>query len=159
MIAKFKVLARVKATREDAALRFLTAKREELRRAHQLQEQRNKAVEESAATYDDREDAIYQPIMKKTIDGLAIDETKERVTNLQKDHERLKDELEMAIQRCQRLNKEEEEARLAYQAAQKTREKYDNMLSDMRMEQATLAESKEEAEVEDLFCKAQTFPL
>lgn len=159
MIDKFKVLARVKATREDAALRFLTSKREELRRAHEIEKQRSIAVQDSEVTLTDRENAIYQPIMKQTVSSQAIDETKDKVTQLQKDHERLQDELEMSVQQCLRLSNEEENARRAYQAAQRVREKYDMMLSDMTHEHSVIAESKEEAEVEELFCKAQSFPL
>ncbi|PTW56646.1 type III secretion system (T3SS) protein YscO [Breoghania corrubedonensis] len=159
MIGKFKILARVKATREDAALRAMTAKREELRRAHLVQDQRKQAVEESEATLGERETAIYQPIMRKPVKHQAIDETKEKVVRLQKTHQCLKDELEMAVQQCLRLAREEEDARLAYQAAQKTREKYDTMLEDMRVEHAMTAERNEEAEIEDLFCKAQSVPL
>ncbi|MEI2384483.1 YscO family type III secretion system apparatus protein [Breoghania sp. JC706] len=159
MIGKFAILARVKATREDAALRALTAKREELRRAGRIRQEREQAVAQSEATLIEREDAIFRPIMMKPVRHEAIDETKEKVLLLQKDHERLKDELEMAIQQCRRLAQEEEDARRAYQAAQKTREKYDTMLDDMRMEQFMAAEGKEEAEIEDLFCKARSLPL
>ncbi|MEO9530039.1 YscO family type III secretion system apparatus protein [Roseibium sp.] len=158
MIEKFRILQKVKATREDTALRALRAKREQLSEAVRSRRQQEKAVEDSAAALPDREAAVYQEIMRKVVDAQKIDATKEKVVQLHKDHEHLEDDLEMAIQRCLRLTQEVDDAHRAYQVAQRTREKFDMMLEDLVREHADQAERAEEAEIEELFAKGRPVP-
>jgi len=158
MIQDFKILQRVKATREDTALRALRAKREQLEEAVRIRREREKAVEDSAASLTDREDAIYSEIMRKVVDTNEIDSVKEHVLEVHKGHQQLEDELELAIQNCLRLEQEVEEAQRAYQAAQRTREKFDTMLEDLVREQAVFRERAEETEIEDLFSKGRKIP-
>lgn len=155
MTPRFRQLQKVKATHEDNALRALQVKRAELADAYRRRAACETNLAKSAESLGAREDAIYQEIMQQIVATDDIDETKENVLKLHKGHQDLEDELELADQQCRAQEAQVEEAQAAYQAAQRTREKFDRMLEDLVAEQAEADERAEEGEIEDLFAKGR----
>jgi len=151
MIEKFPSLQKVKVSREESALGTLRASRTRLAEAMQHRGECKAAVDDSAATLTGRENAIFDTIIQAVVGTDEVDLVKESVLLLHKGHQELEDELEMADQQCLQLSQEVEEARRAYQSAQRTREKFDRMLRDLVEQQAGLDERTEEAEIEELF--------
>lgn len=153
MIAQLKMLLRVKELKHDQALRAMQAKRQELDAARSAVLLAKARVEESASTYEAREDAIYAEVLGHVIDMDDVDATQGRVVQLEKDHTQLKDALERAIHVEARIEKELEEATAAYAAAVRKRDKFALLKSDAQHTLDAAAEYKEEAEVEDIFAR------
>ncbi len=158
MIDKFKILCRVKKLREDSLFRALQLKRRELKKAVLAVEKLTIDVQNSDETLPARINDVYNTIMLQVVDVDDIDETKTKVINLQEDHQRIVDRLERAIQIKIRLEKEMEEASTTYHVAQRNREKFDRIRTDLESEAAIAFEQKEESEIEELFTKGQLMP-
>jgi hypothetical protein len=153
MIGQMRVLLRVKDLKLDQALRAMQAKRAEREAARQERVSAENAVAQSEASYAAREDAIYADIIGKIIGQDGVDETHGRVAQLQKSHAALKDELERALHVEARLEQELQAATAAYFAAQRIRDKFSMITDNLQQEIDTVAEAREEVEVEDLFAR------
>jgi hypothetical protein len=153
MIAQMKTLLRVKELKHDQALRAMQAKRQQRDVARDASKRAMAEVEESAATYAQREDAIYAEVIGQVIDRGEVDATHGRVVLLEKAHALLKDALERALHIEARLEAELETATARYFAALRKRDKFEFLADDMRRQADALAELHEETEVEDLFAR------
>ncbi len=158
MIARFRTLLKVKTTREDLALRALRTKRNEVLEAEQIRAKQEISLKESQDSLGAREEKVYDKIMQRAVKYGEIEIAKDTVLELHKAHQQLEDNLELAIQKCLQLNAELEIAQNEYQIAQRTREKFDNMLGDLIKEQNTRDERAEEAGIEELFTKGRPLP-
>lgn len=153
MISKFSALYRVKQTREEAALSVLREKRIDLSKAILIRDERAVAVEASAKTLLERENILFAAIMSKVVGSEKIEETKEKVVLLHKAHRQLEDQREMAKQHCIELEQEVLNAYRFYQATQRKREKFLNVLNDLMSERAVFADHKEEVELDDVYSR------
>lgn len=150
---QFKTLRKVKVTREELALRALRAKRAELAEAIDIRGQCETALAESTSSLKPREAEVYQNIMRKSISVEEVNEVKDKVLMIHKDHQRLQDDLEVAMETCRRVGEELKSKQEVYRAAQRAREKFDNVLDDMKREKNERDELNEELAVEDSFSK------
>lgn len=150
MMAQVKTLLRVKELKCDQALREMQVKRRRLEEAQHACRQAQARVEESLATYAQREEAIYAGIMGEVIDIDDIDETHAQVVQLEKDHTRLTDALERARHVEARLQAELEAATARYFEALRILDKFSTVAEEMQREEEAAAEHREEVEVEDL---------
>jgi hypothetical protein len=155
MIKQMKTLLRVKELKQEQALTAMQAKRQQLEVARAARLRAKAAVDESAATYDAREDAIYAEIIGQIIDQGDVDTTQGRVVQLEKDHSLLKDALERALHVEARVEKELEVATAAYFAALKIRDKFQVITDDLQQTLNAEVEYNEEMEVEDMFATAR----
>lgn len=151
MIRQMRTLLRVKELKHDQALRAMQVKRQQVEAARAATARASAAVDESAATYAAREDAIYADILGQIIDQGDVDETHGRVVQLEKDHAALVDALERAKHVEARLQGELDAATAAYFQALKIRDKFSLITDDMQQTADAEAEQKEEVEIEDLF--------
>lgn len=153
MIGQVKTLLRVKQLKCDQALRDMQIKRQRLDEARDQCRQAQAKVEESLASYAQREDAIYAAILGEVVDVDDIDETHAQIVQLEKDHTRLTDALERARHVEARLQGELEAATAKYFEALRILDKFSMLAEEMQREEETLAEHREETEVEDLFAR------
>jgi hypothetical protein len=153
MISQIKTLLRVKELKHDQALRAMQVKRQQRDTARDASGRARVQVEESAATYVQREDAIYAEVIGQVIDRGEVDATHGRVVVLEKDHAQLKDALERALHVEARLEAELEAATARYFAALRKRDKFVFIADDMRQAADAVAELHEETEVEDMFAR------
>lgn len=151
MIGQLKTLLKVKSLKEDQALREANAKREAVRKAAEATERARASVRESERTLRDREDAIYNRILGKVVGLDAIDETKGRVIQLEKDHGALVDVQERAIHVEARTQTELEAAKEQHRKAVRDRDKYILLTEDAAKVLAAQDLYKEESEIEELF--------
>ena len=156
MIEKFEVLCQVKRVKEDRLFRDLQAKRKALSEAEEEVVRQQAIVDESKRTLPERENALYDEIIKQVVDIDRIDGTKDKVLGLQKDHEALEDGLNRAVQVKIKFEDQLKKIRHAYQLAQRNREKFENLKTDLEIAHFLQAERKEEEEIEELFAKAQS---
>ncbi|KZM47397.1 YscO family type III secretion system apparatus protein [Labrenzia sp. OB1] len=159
MIGKFKTLRKVKETKEDLALRALRAKRRELAEANEIRRHRDTALKESTSSLKLRESDVYQGIMHKSVSFEEIDEVKDKVLMLHKNHQQLRDDYEVAAETCCRLSEELKSSQVVYHTAQRTREKFDNVLEDLQRDKHEQDELNEELAVEDNLSKGMPRPL
>jgi hypothetical protein len=153
MIGQMIVLLRVKELKQDQAFRAMRAKRTELEEATLVTQQADARVRESEATLEAREDAIYAEVLGQVVDLGGVDETRGKVVQLEKDHERLKDALERAAHVQARLEAEYEKVYDHYRQCLKVRDKYVIITDEMKKEVEETANAKEETEVEDLYTR------
>lgn len=153
MIQQIKMLLRLKEMKYDKALRGMQAKRLELDAATSARLEAKAKVDESLATYSEREDAIYADVLRKVIAMDAVDVAHGRVVQLEKAHARLNDALERALHVEARLEQELQEATDAFHAALRARDKFVMLERDVREAEEAVAEYKEEVEVEDVFAR------
>jgi hypothetical protein len=153
MISQIKTLLRIKELKHDQALRAMQVKRQQRDAARDASRRARTEVEESAATYAEREDAIYAEVIGQVIDRGEVDATHGRVVLLEKAHALLKDALERTLHVEARLEAELETATAQYFTALRKRDKFVFIADDMRQQADALAELHEETEVEDLFTR------
>lgn len=153
MMAKLKVLQRVKQLKESQALRALQKKRQEVAEAERLVADKEAIVADSARSLEARKDAVFAEIIGAVVSLDRIDEAKGRVLQLEADHQKLIDDVERARHVHTRLKKELEEATLAYRKTLKDREKYDILTTVVADGIALEQGLAEENEIEDLFAK------
>ena len=153
MISQIRVLLRLKEMKHDKALREMQLKREELDAAISARMRCRQEVEESLATYDAREDAIYEDVIGAVIDMDAVDVAHGRVVQLEKDHGKLDDAFERALHVEARVEGELEQATEAYRTAMRVRDKFVLLERDAQEAETAREEYKEEVEVEDLFSR------
>jgi hypothetical protein len=155
MIGQMLVLLRLKELKQDNAFRAMRAKRTEVEDAKSVTTRARETVEQSAATLDSRENAIYADIIGKVVDLDAIDDTRGRVVQLEKDHVKLTDALERATHVQDRLEKELDSATQVYNQATQQRDKYNIITDDMKLQAIAVADQREEVEIEDLFARSK----
>lgn len=153
MIIQLKILLRVKQLKETQALRAMQKKRQEVVEAARVVEAKQAIVEDSARTLEARQDAVYDEILRRVIDVGDIDEAKGKVLRLESDHQLLIDDAERARHVKARLERELDEATVAYRKAVKDREKYDILAESVTAEIAAELGLAEENEIEDLFSR------
>lgn len=151
MTGEFSTLHKVKATREETALKVLREKLLALSRALEIRDDRQKIVSDSIATLSEREAALYDSVMHKVVETRDIDAVKERIDLIREAHQQLEDELVIATQQCDTLDDLREQASRAFQAAQRDREKLETVLDQFAHEQARADEHFQEAEIDDLY--------
>lgn len=110
-------------------------------------------VDESQATLTRREDLIYDEIIGKVVDLTEIDDTKAKVTALQKSHSQLVDEQQRCAHVQRRIEDERDAQILAHRRALKAVDKYTLLTETEQREALAVSEAREEIEIEDLFCK------
>lgn len=153
MIGRMRTLLRIKNLKLDQALGVMQAKRQEVAMAQAARAAAKARLDESARTYARREDAVYAPILRRVVDHDGIEATRGRVVQLEKEHAALGDVHERARHVLARLEVELETATKAYFAALRVRDKFVLMIDEMLAEAARTTESREEAEIEELFVR------
>lgn len=152
-LVQYKTLARVKSLREQKALEALQkARREELegeRKVERLTEQ----LAESARTLPDRIHALFEEIIGTPVGLDDIDDVKYRAAQLDAEHQKIADRKARAEHTLLSLRERTKAALAAYKAAQVDREKYDDLIRDLKDQMLALATAAEEVEVEDLFSR------
>lgn len=145
------MLRHVKELKEERLLRELQAKKRQVLEAGEIVLEKRHLVEESLATFDLREKKIYDKILEKVVGVDAIEQTKEDVKSLQREHQRLEDALQRALHIKKRLETELQEVRKAHAHSMAVREKYVEMTRKLKEEADAETERKEEVEIEDIF--------
>lgn len=152
-LVQYKTLAKVKSLREQKALEALQkARRDELdgeRKVQRLTEE----LAESARTLPDRIHALFQEIIGTPVSLDEIDAVKARAAQLDADHQKIADRKARAEHTLLTLRERTRAALAAYKAAQIDREKYDDLIRDLKTELMAAATAAEEVEVEDLFSR------
>ncbi|WP_341367286.1 YscO family type III secretion system apparatus protein [Yoonia sp. BS5-3] len=155
MITQFKTLCHVKGLHEQNKLKALRAKRAAVETALAQEAAQKRVVAESRAALPAKEAALYDAIMQQPVPVERIDETKQKVLDLQAEHQDHEDEAERLTQIRIRCETERDEARVQYQIAQRDLEKFTTIKSDLITQQLQAIEAQEDAEIEDLFSKKQ----
>lgn len=104
MIGQFRMLGKVKALREDKALRALQKARATLRDAEARLAQLEDEVAQSRASLPERERALFVPVLGRTVGMGTIDAVKEDVLALYQAHQALEDRRDRArdhVKRCE----------------------------------------------------------
>ena len=158
MIAQFRMLGKVKALREDKAFRALQKARIILREAEERLAMLEAEVAESLSTLPARERALFLPVLGQTVGIPAIDEVKENVLDLHRQHQELEDRRDRArdhVKRCeQALDAARKELRLRQQETEKITTVTTEMVEALNSEQL----AREEIEIEDAFSRPKPKP-
>jgi chromosome segregation ATPase len=158
MIRQFRMLGKVKSLREDKALRALQKARTVLRDAEARLSQLEEEVLHSKATLPARERALFVPVIGQTVGMPDIDDVKENVVALHRDHQALEDRRDRArdhVLRCQ-------EALVAAQAELRMRQQDTEKITTVTGELVAAADAeqvaREEIEIEDAFSRPKPRP-
>jgi hypothetical protein len=151
VIGQLKILLRVKELKEEKAFRAVNVKRREVAEALSTIEAARDKVREDAATLPAREDAIYQGIIGRVVDFDKIDEAKNRMQQLEKDHAKLVDSVERAVHVHARLEKELAATVASHRKTVKDRDKYMVLTDEVSSELRAQISHREEVEIEDTF--------
>lgn len=158
MISQFRTLGKVKALREDKALRALQKARVILREAQERLAALDAEVSESRATLPARERALFISVLGQTVGIPAIDEVKENVLDLYRRHQELEDRRDRArdhVKRCeQALDAARKDLRLRQQDTEKITTVTTELVEAMNSEQL----AREEIEIEDAFSRPKPKP-
>ncbi len=150
MMEQLKVLRRIKSLREERMLRELTAVRREVLDADAVLASAKNAVRQSEATFPEREQNVFKPIIKQIVGFEDVEEAKANLQELQKEHTKLVDSAERAAHVRKRLQKRLDDAIEAHRQSMRERDKYttltDEAVSRWRREMDYL----EEVENEDI---------
>jgi hypothetical protein len=151
MIRQLRVLLRVKELKEEQAFRAVHVKRREVTDAASAIEIAREKVRENAATLPAREDAIYRGIIGRVVDYDEIEDAKNEMVEIEREHARLVDTVERATHVHARLERELASAVEAHRKATKERDKYDVLTEEVSSEFRAQAAHREEIEIEDIF--------
>ena len=151
MIRQLATLLRVKTLKEEQALRALQAKRRQVTEGQAALASAERAVDDSRATLEARQDAVYGHILGRVVTIDHLDDTHAAAVEIQNGHTRLADVAERAVHVLARLDRELDASAVAHRAATKVRDKYGLLFDDARTAHAVAAAAAEEAEVEELF--------
>jgi hypothetical protein len=145
------VLLRVKKLKEEQALKDANAKREAASRAAEETARAEVKVKESRSTLSSREDCEYQRIIGQVVTLVDIDDTKARVVQIQKGHQKLVD----AKERADHVQAEADAAREAsialHRRSLRSVDTYVLLTDRETAAREEEAERREELEIEDLF--------
>jgi hypothetical protein len=151
MIRQLKVLLRVKELKEEQAFRAVHVKRREVTEAASAIELAREKVQENAATLPAREDAIYRGIIGRIVDYDEIEDAKNEMVEIERQHGKLVDAVERATHVHVRLEKELAGALEAHRKATRERDKYDVLTEEVSSEARAQTAYREETEIEDIF--------
>ncbi|MEL6337526.1 MAG: YscO family type III secretion system apparatus protein [Pseudomonadota bacterium] len=150
MIDQLRTLRRIKKMREEKAMAAFLAARDSVRAAEALRDRAQAAVDESALTLRDREQACFTPILGKPVEQADIDEAKHNAAEVEAEHQRLIDRVARAEHVIVERKQAMEEARIAHKQAEQAVDKVDILIEEEMAEVTREAEAKEEVELEDL---------
>lgn len=149
MIAPFKRLLGLKESQQLNVLKALQIKRGEVLRARQVHLVAQEAVHASAAGYGRRVDALYSPVIGRTIHLTGIEEIENRVAQLDVEHEVLVEAEHDALDRLEELEEAQVLLSSAYVSATRSCDKF-RMLDLIIEEQVRkAAERLDEMELEE----------
>jgi type III secretion system (T3SS) protein YscO len=151
MIRQLRVLLRVKELKEEQAFRAVHIKRREVSEAAAAIELAREKVRENAATLPAREDAIYRGIIGRVVDYDEIEDAKNEMVEIEREHARLVDTVERATHVHARLERELAGVVEAHRKAARERDKYDVLTEEVGSEVRAQAAHREEIEIEDIF--------
>jgi type III secretion system (T3SS) protein YscO len=151
MIGQLKVLLRIKELKEQQAFRLVHTKRREVAEAASAIAIAREKIRENAATLPAREDAIYRGIIGRVVNYDKLEETKNEMLALEREHTKLVDAVERATHVHARLEKELAEAVQAHGKITKDRDKYIVLTEEVSTQFRARTTLREEAEVEDIF--------
>ncbi len=153
MIGQFRILGKVKALREDKALRALQKARAVLREAEERLARLERELAESLASLPARERGLFVPVLGRTVGMGDIDTVKEQVLDLHRTHHDLQDSRDRArdhVKRCaQALQAARDELRLRQQDSEKIVTVTNELAAQIEAEQT----AREEIEIEDAFSR------
>jgi hypothetical protein len=152
-IVQYKTLAKVKSLREQKALEALQKARIEELEGERKVDRLTAQLIESARTLPDRIQALFEEIIGTPVSLEEIDAVKFRAAQLEADHQKIADRKARAEHTLLSLRERTRAALAGYKAAQIDREKYDDLIRDLKANMAALATAAEEVEVEDLFAR------
>lgn len=153
MIGQMKALLRIKELKQERALSAMRAKQAQLEQARIETQEALEIAEEFRETMPEKENAIYDTVMRRVVNLDGIDDVRAKIVELQNEYNALKDDWDRALQIEKRIEGELTEAVNAYRAAVKQRDKYITITETMQAEADAEADRKEEIEIEDLFSK------
>ena len=151
MIGQLTTLLRVKQLKEQQAFRVVNVKRAELAQADQAVAQAKTIMQESAATLDERCEAIYRELIGRDIEVGEVDVAKGKVLQIEKEHQKLVDAHERTIHVRTRVASELDAAVLAHRLATKAKDKYVIIRDEVSREFHDMMNMREEIEIEDMF--------
>jgi hypothetical protein len=151
MIGQLKVLLRIKELKEEQAFRVVHVKRREVADAASAIEIARENMRENVATLPSREDAIYLGIIGRVVGYDKIEEAKNEMVVLEREHAKLVDAVERAAHVHARLEKELTGAVEAHRKTTRDRDKYLVLIDEVGSEFRAQAAHREEAEIEDIF--------
>ena len=151
MIGQLTTLLRVKQLKEDQAFRAVNVKRAELAQADVAVAEAKALVDASAATLDDRCEAIYRALIGRDIEVGEIDEAKGKVLQIEKEHGKLVDGYDRTVHIRTRVASELEAAVHHHRMATKAKDKYVIIRDEVVREVQGLLDIREEIEIEDMF--------
>lgn len=158
MIRQFRMLGKVKALREDKALRALQKARAVLRDAEARLAQLEQEVAESAASLPRRERALFDPVIGQTVGMPDIDEVKEDVLALHRDHQSLEDRRDRARDHVLRCEQALAAARIELRMRQQDTEKITTVTGELVAAADAEQAAREEIEIEDAFSRPRPRP-
>ncbi|MEM7693043.1 MAG: YscO family type III secretion system apparatus protein [Pseudomonadota bacterium] len=150
-LRQFTVLTKVKGLREEKALDGLQAARRALTTAEERHATLQREVSESAASLPKRIAAVYGAIIGTIVDQEALSSVREEASALERAHLLLVDRCDRAAHVVETRRQALTAAASAHRLAQRNREKFAGLLTDMANAAETEAEARQEIEVEDLF--------
>ena len=158
MIGQFRILGKVKALREDKALRALQKVRLILREAEDRLAALEAELSDSRATLPARERALFRPVLGQTVGMPAIEDVKENVLALHRQHQELADRRDRARDHVKRCAQALEAARSELRMRQQDSEKIGTVTGELAEALAADQLAREEAEIEDAFSRPRTRP-
>jgi hypothetical protein len=144
-----RVLLNVKTHREEQISRRVKQTNEEVRRAEEESRRAKDHVRRSKETLSSRYDDAYSEIIGKVVKLDDIEQTKAKVVRIDKDHDKLVDAETRAVHTRADKEKLRDQALVEHKSARATVEKYKILTERLSEAEATLAEKREEDELED----------
>lgn len=158
MIRQFRMLGKVKSLREDKALRALQKARTILRDAEARLAQLEDEVTQSASTLPARERALFLPVLGQTVGMPDIDDVKENVLALHRDHQALEDRRDRARDHVLRCEQALAAARAELRMRQQDTEKITTVTTELVAAADAEQTAREEIEIEDAFSRPRPRP-
>ncbi len=153
MIPKLRRLLKIKDMKEQEALRLLQAKRRALSAVERELEQAVADCAESARTYPEREEAVYDQIMRRVVDQGEIDDMKGDLVKLEQAHQEFVDAVTRMRHVVERTRNEVEAAKRSHATTIRVRDKYIHLVATAVAEKTAEDDAREENEIEELFAK------
>ena len=158
MISQFRTLGKVKALREDKALRALQKARIILREAEERLAALEAEVEESRTTLPARERALFVSVIGQTVGKPAIDDVNQNVLDLHRQHQELEDRRDRARDHVKRCEQALEAARTDLRLRQQDTEKITTVTQELVDAFNNDLLAREEIEIEDAFSRPKPKP-
>ena len=155
MMRPLDMLLRLNERRLDDERRRLARKLAELAGARDAEDRARAALAESAATLPKREDALYDPVMRRSASMRDMEDVKESLVALTRAHATLADARDRGEHVRRRVESETEAAKEAQRRLHARRIKYELMRDEMARSFDRAAERREEADIEDLTARGR----